>query len=91
MFFIVINSQYYYDGSLIPNLVKEQQDWLDKQLKMYQRNHFTASGDDDIGPIVFQHIPWFLDDPFAQSGDYFSIPYEKRFPMLDRLIQAGQF
>lgn len=81
VFFIVINSQYFYDGSQVPEIAREQEVWLDEQLKIGAKSH--------CGPVIFQHIPWFLDDPEDQKSDYFTIPYDKRKPMLEKLNNAG--
>ncbi|XP_075224529.1 serine/threonine-protein phosphatase CPPED1-like isoform X2 [Lycorma delicatula] len=91
IFFIVINSQYYVDGTLIPDLVKEQEEWLDKQFDLYHSHCQTnqADGKECIGPVLFQHVPWFLDDPYDKNTGYFAIPYETRITMLDKLINCG--
>lgn len=79
--FIVINSQYFFDDSQIPELAREQEAWLDRQLAISSKTRH--------GAILFQHIPWFLMDPDDKEEAYFAIPYEKRIVMLEKLHNAG--
>ncbi|XP_022184349.2 serine/threonine-protein phosphatase CPPED1 [Nilaparvata lugens] len=79
--FIVINSQYYADGSLVEQLVAEQELWIDEQLALSKNSKH--------GAILFQHIPWFLDDVEAKDLGYFAIPYDTRKRMLDKLVAGG--
>lgn len=79
--FIVINSQYFFDDTQIPELAKEQEEWLDTQLEKSKMSRH--------GAVLFQHIPWFLTDPGDEKEAYFAIPYPKRKVMLEKLHKAG--
>ncbi|KAK9506148.1 hypothetical protein O3M35_008136 [Rhynocoris fuscipes] len=81
VFFIVINTQYYYDGSKVPEITAEQEKWLDEQLKF--------SSQSKHGAVIFQHIPWFLEDPETTTESYFFIKKETRIPMLEKLYKNG--
>jgi len=74
--FIVINSQFYMDGSQVQEMVREQDEWLEKELAKPA-----------VHKVVFQHIPWFQHHPNHVSTH--SIPLETRKRMLDKLTQAG--
>ncbi|XP_072043381.1 serine/threonine-protein phosphatase CPPED1-like [Amphiura filiformis] len=79
--FLVLNSQYYEDPSLVMELKKKQDTWLDKELAAAQ-----SSGCKHL--VVIQHIPWFLKDG-EEEDDYFNINRDVRIPMLDKLHKAG--
>ena len=79
MFFLVINSQYYKDGSLVEDLRKEHHRWLDEQLKLAT----TAKH-----AVVFLHIPLFLKS-VDEDDDYFNIPKIDRQDILKKLKDAG--
>jgi len=81
VFFIVINSQFYFDSSQVPELAREHDEWLEAQLK--------AGASSKHGPVIFQHIPWFLESPDNTTYDYFSIAHSTRMPMLEKLYKAG--
>ena len=81
VFFIVINSQYYYDSSGVKEIYDEQNAWLDERLKEGARSKF--------GPVIFQHIPWFLENPDDEKTDYFTIPFSIRKTMLEKFYNAG--
>jgi len=53
--FLVLNSQFYEDASLVETEAAEQERWLEHQLRT-----------DNVGRakhvVVFQHIPWFLNN-----------------------------
>ena len=38
--------------------------------------------------VVFQHIPWFLEEP-EEGKVYFNMEYETRKEMLDKFRDAG--
>jgi len=64
--FICLNSQIYFDSSLIPDLKVAQDKWLDDELAK-DTNEFKHL-------IVFQHIPLFLEKADEPSDIYFNIP-----------------
>jgi len=82
VFFIVVNSQYYYEPSQVQDLAAEQDSWLEGQLqyvKTAQPKHVC----------VFQHIPPFLKSPDEETDEYFNLPNKVREKYLSRLKQAG--
>lgn len=78
---LVLNSQFYEDPSLVQELAKEQDSWLDQQLAEAQ-----YSGARHV--LVFQHIPWFLRQ-FDEDKEYFNIVLELRLRMLQKFHDAG--
>lgn len=65
----------------MPQLVAEQDQWLDRQLEIAR-----------ICPthtVVFQHVPWFLDDPETKEVFYFYIEHDTRKRIMDKLLAAG--
>ncbi|XP_075724744.1 serine/threonine-protein phosphatase CPPED1 isoform X2 [Rhipicephalus microplus] len=78
---IVINTQYYEDPLLVPDLAHEQEVWLDEQLAEAQR-----TGAKHV--VVFQHIPWFVRN-FDEDKMYFNFDPELRLRMLDKFHKAG--
>lgn len=81
VFFIVINSQYFYDGSKVPEITGEHNKWIDEQLKF--------SSQSKHGAVIFQHIPWFLEDPETEEESYFFLKKNVRKPMLEKLYKNG--
>ncbi|XP_070581007.1 serine/threonine-protein phosphatase CPPED1-like [Ptychodera flava] len=79
--FIVLNSQFYEDPSQVMELKEKQDQWLDEQLAGAQ-----TSGCKHL--VIFQHIPWFLEDP-NEGKDYFNIEKELRLKMLEKFKSAG--
>lgn len=79
VFFIVLNSQYYQDGSLVPDLKKDHESWLAEQLKTVKSAKHS---------VVFQHIPWFLKNA-DEPDDYFNITKSIREDVLGKLKDAG--
>ena len=78
--FIVLNSQLYFDSSLVPQLKEEQDNWLDIELhRDTQQKHL----------IVFQHIPLFLERHDELDHDYFNIKLDQRKNLLDRFKKGG--
>lgn len=77
---IVINSQYYADRSQVQELAKEFDDWLEDTLKKVKDYQNT---------IVFQHIPYFLEDPEEADHEYFNIKSNYRLKILNKLYDAG--
>lgn len=78
---IVLNSQFYEDPSLVQELAREQDSWLDQQLEEAQ-----CSSAKHV--VVFQHIPWFLRK-FDEEKEYFNIVLDLRLRMLDKFYKAG--
>lgn len=79
--FIVLNSQFYEDSSLTQDLAGEQEKWLDQQLAL-------SKGGISKHTVVFQHIPWFINDP-EEDKEYFNIEFGLRKTMLDKFYDAG--
>lgn len=74
-----MNSQFFLDGSLVPNLKIEQEEWLDNELKKNSWKHL----------LLFQHIPWFFNEPNEPDDGYFNIPIKERLIWLDKLHNSG--
>lgn len=83
VFFIVLNSQLYYDCSKCPELKHAQDAWLDEQLA-------TAAKQKCKHIIVFQHIPLFLSKP-DEDDDYFNVNKPVRQEIMEKLDKAGIF
>lgn len=81
IFCIAINSQFYHNAPLVPQLVSEQDQWLDRQLEIA----CTCS----THTVVFQHVPWFLDNPETKEVEYFCIEHDTRKRIMEKLIAAG--
>ena len=79
LFGIVINSQYYADPSGVGKLAREHEEWLEKQL---------ARAKDYTHSVVFQHLPWFLNDP-NEDKLYFNFEIEVRTKMMKKFLDAG--
>lgn len=79
--FIVLNSQYYQDASLVQELAEQQDNWLDQLLNEAKDNQYKHI-------VVFQHIPWFLRDP-DEAKEYFNIEESIRQKMLSKFYDAG--
>lgn len=80
---IVLNSSLYpsqfSDPSLVPDLVDEQNKWIDTQL---------ARADQFKHVIIFQHIPWLLDID-SESSSRYTVEETVRIPMLEKFNEAG--
>lgn len=81
IFCIAINSQFYHNAPLVPQLAAEQDQWLDRQLEIAR----TCS----THTVVFQHVPLFLDDPEIKKVFYFYIEYNTRMRIMKKLLAAG--
>lgn len=79
--FIVLNSQFYADHSLVPDLYQEHESWLQQELKS-AKDH----GAQHI--VIFQHIPWFVKEP-NEKNFYFNVEKELRLTKLNEFIDAG--
>ena len=79
--FLVLNSQFYEDASLVPDLARAHDLWLDEQLAESKRLGATHL-------VLFHHIPWFLKDADEEKC-YFNVEPELRKRMLDKFLAAG--
>lgn len=79
--FLVLQSQFYEDASLVQEQYREHEAWLEEQLKLAKERKVTHI-------VIFQHIPWFLKD-WAEGKDYFNIEKELRLRKLEQFHQAG--
>lgn len=79
--FIVLNSQYFEDPSLVQELASEQELWLDQQLEDAKSGKYNHV-------IVFQHIPLFLRNP-DEEKEYFNFEVELRKKLLKKFHDAG--
>jgi hypothetical protein len=79
--FLSLNSQLYKDASGCPDLAKQQDAWLDRELarSAQQKPQHT---------VVFSHIPPFVDSP-TERDDYFVFDTHTRTRLLTKLTQAG--
>lgn len=81
LFCIVLNSSLFKAPTLVEDEAAKQDQWLLKTLKKAKRKKFANI-------IVFQHIPFFLTDPYEKDG-YFNIPLQRRMKYLDLLDKYG--
>ncbi|XP_023653012.2 serine/threonine-protein phosphatase CPPED1 [Paramormyrops kingsleyae] len=79
--FLVLNSQFFFDGSACPELGEAQDAWLETQLQMA-----TATPCRHL--VVFQHIPLFLRSP-DEDDDYFNLQRAVRERLIGRFQRAG--
>lgn len=80
--FIALNSQFYKNHSLVPELYEQQNEWLEEQLSRAVNGSYQHI-------VVMQHIPWFLksiDEPVDQM---FTIELDERTRMVNELYDAG--
>nr|XP_060642330.1 serine/threonine-protein phosphatase CPPED1 isoform X2 [Anolis sagrei ordinatus] len=80
VFFLVLNSQLYFDSSQCLELKQAQDAWLDQQLAI-------AKGRQCKHAVVFQHIPLFLKDP-AEDHNYFNLELSIRQELLEKFHKA---
>jgi 3',5'-cyclic AMP phosphodiesterase CpdA len=78
---IVLNSSLFFDPSLVTKEAAKQDAWLRSTLK-------KASKIKNVNIVVFQHIPWFQNQPDEKDG-YFNIPLVRRKTYLDLFHQYG--
>ncbi|CAG2105594.1 unnamed protein product [Medioppia subpectinata] len=79
--FVVLNSQYFKDISLVEDFARKQNEWFDKVLEEYKNCNYKHI-------VVFQHIPWFLKEA-EEDDDYFNVEKELRLKMLDKMYASG--
>uniref|UniRef100_A0A6G1S612 Serine/threonine-protein phosphatase CPPED1 n=1 Tax=Aceria tosichella TaxID=561515 RepID=A0A6G1S612_9ACAR len=77
--FIVINSQFYQNRDHVQDEAREQDQWLEGLLAKCRLFKYS---------IIFEHIPWFLEDAEEQN-DYFNIRKEVRLEWLRKFKDAG--
>ncbi|KFO11154.1 Calcineurin-like phosphoesterase domain-containing protein 1, partial [Balearica regulorum gibbericeps] len=81
VFFLVLNSQLYFDSSQCPELKQAQDVWLNEQLAVAEKHQCKHI-------IVFQHIPLFLREP-DEDHDYFNLEKSVRQEIMEKFHQAG--
>lgn len=79
--FLALNSQYFEDASEVPDLAQEHEKWLNEELECAKQAGSRV--------IVFQHIPWFLNDPDEESN-YFTIKPNIRKVWLEKFRNSGR-
>lgn len=83
VFFLVLNSQLYFDSSKCPELKQAQDVWLNEQLAVAEKHKCKHI-------IVFQHIPLFLREP-DEDHDYFNLEKSVRQEIMEKFHKAGIF
>lgn len=83
VFFLVLNSQLYFDSSKCPELKQAQDAWLNGQLAAARKHKCKHV-------IVFQHIPLFLREP-DEDHDYFNLEKSVRHEIMEKFHKAGNF
>lgn len=83
VFFLVLNSQLYFDSSKCPELKQAQDVWLNDQLAVAEKQKCKHI-------IVFQHIPLFLRKP-DEDDDYFNLEKSVRQEIMEKFHKAGTF
>ncbi|XP_053133112.1 serine/threonine-protein phosphatase CPPED1 isoform X2 [Hemicordylus capensis] len=81
VFFLVLNSQLFFDSSKCPELKQAQALWLTKQLAVAEKRKCKHA-------VVFQHIPLFLKTP-DEENDYFNLEKSVRHELLEKFSKAG--
>lgn len=76
---IVLNSQLFFDPSLVPKEAAKQDAWLRSELKKAKKLKYSNI-------VIFQHIPWFIHQP-DEKDQYFNIPLKRRKEYLDLFHQ----
>lgn len=77
--FIVLNSQFYQHRANLEEYAKGQDIWLDQILTGCKDFKYS---------IVFEHIPWFLQQP-DEEDEYFNIDRPIRLFWLNKFKEAG--
>ncbi|XP_075035882.1 serine/threonine-protein phosphatase CPPED1 [Mixophyes fleayi] len=81
VFFLVLNSQLFFDGSKCPEQKEHQDKWLADQLALAKERQCKRA-------IIFQHIPLFLQDP-DEENNYFNLEKASRQELLEVFHKAG--
>jgi len=79
--FVVLNTQYYKDDTLVPDLSLAQESWLDSLI-----NSTSSSSPRHV--VAFLHIAPFKTD-VDEPEEWFNLAIEKRMPLLHKLFNAG--
>jgi len=77
--FVVLNSQYFMSPEALPTQTKRQIEFISESIADPKAKHV----------VVFQHIPFFLENPDEPTDKYFNLEKELRLTVLDKLINAG--
>lgn len=77
--FIALNSQYFFDATQVPKLKEEQEEWLNKELEKDKWKHL----------VIFQHIPWFLNNAHEEFDGKFNLDKLERNKWLEKFKKAG--
>ncbi|XP_074866829.1 serine/threonine-protein phosphatase CPPED1 [Carettochelys insculpta] len=81
VFFLVLNSQLYFDSSKCPELKQAQDEWLNAQLAVAEKRKCKHV-------IVFQHIPLFIQSP-DEDHNYFNLEKSLRHELMEKCHKAG--
>jgi hypothetical protein len=82
-----LNSQLYFNSSLVPKQREEQDKWLDKELGLDTLE--GAPKKDWKHLVLFQHIPLFIKSHDEPADIYFNIEPIQRKNLLERFKKAG--
>jgi len=78
---MVLNSSLFFDPSRVAQEAAKQDAWLRSTLE-------KASHLKNVTIVLFQHIPWFINQPDEEDG-YFNIPLVRRKTYLDLFHKYG--
>ncbi|KAG8432942.1 hypothetical protein GDO86_017271 [Hymenochirus boettgeri] len=81
VFFLVLNSQLFFDASDCPDHKKSHDQWLASQLAIAEERNCKHA-------IVLQHIPLFIQNA-DEDNNYFNIEKSLRQELLDKFHKAG--
>ncbi|XP_070617219.1 serine/threonine-protein phosphatase CPPED1 isoform X1 [Erythrolamprus reginae] len=81
VFFLVLNSQLYFDASQCSELKAAQDAWLERQLAVAQKKQCRHA-------VVFQHIPFFVNEP-EEDHNYFNLEKAVRHDLMEKFCRAG--
>ncbi|XP_059485482.1 serine/threonine-protein phosphatase CPPED1-like [Neocloeon triangulifer] len=82
VFHIVVNSQFWFDSTLVQEEAEKQDQWLEEQLRILKTSEAKFG-------LIFQHIPWFLSDYEEEATVYFTLRPEIRQKWLPKFREAG--
>ncbi|XP_040565095.1 serine/threonine-protein phosphatase CPPED1 [Lepeophtheirus salmonis] len=80
--FLVLNSQLFENIDSCKEEAEEHEKWLDDQLHYHSSNHKGKP------LVVFQHIPWFINEP-DEEKIYFNVSLPLRERMLEKFHSSG--
>ncbi|KAM8934849.1 serine/threonine-protein phosphatase CPPED1 [Pelodytes ibericus] len=81
VFFLVLNSQFFFDSSKCPELKESHDRWLGEQLAIAEQRKCKHA-------IIFQHIPLFIENT-NEDDNYFNIEKTLRHELLEVFHKAG--